>query len=283
MNQYEPDRKPGIWTIDQIPAFCINMEKRTDRWRDFNAQKGVEQLPKLRRFKAVDGSKLDIYNDSRVPLLIKYNIKYKTRRSHEELSTAGGVGCALSHMGIWEWMVETNAPVVLIFEDDAKITPDFVQHMNQVIRASPTLQDTKKWDILNLANARGPVTLLEPQSTLSTMNAFIGMQCYFITLDGAKRFLQEANTIHLHIDLWLVLYKKVYGLDILCLSDYVIGQRSSKTDIQDLNGCQICNVKTDFHRTHTMVSLEELWLLRAMEIALGCTAIYVGYKFIIGK
>ena len=283
MNLYEPDRKAGVWSVDEIPAFCINMEKRTDRWRDFNSQKGVEQLPKLRRFNAVNGSKLDIYNDSRVPLLIKYNIKYKTRRSHEELSTAGGVGCALSHIGIWEWMVETNAPVVLIFEDDAKMPPDFVQHMNQVIRASPTLQDTKKWDILNLANARGPIKPFEPQSTLSTMDSFIGMQCYFITLNGAKRFLQEANTIHLHIDLWLVIYKKVYGLNIFCLSDYVVRQRSSKTDIQDLNGCQICNVKTDFHKTHTIISTEELYLLRAMEVGLVCTALYVGYRFIAGK
>jgi GR25 family glycosyltransferase involved in LPS biosynthesis len=112
------------------------------------------------------------------------------------------------------------------------------------------------------------------------MNAFIGMQCYFITLDGAKRFLQEANTIHLHIDLWIIVYKKVHGLDIMCLSKYVVRQRASKTDIQDFEGCALCNVTNDFPKTHRFISLEEFWLLRAMELALGITAVYAAYKYI---
>jgi hypothetical protein len=113
------------------------------------------------------------------------------------------------------------------------------------------------------------------------MDVFVGMQCYFITLPCAKKFLKEArNALHLHIDIWIAFYKKVHGLDILCLSKYMVRQRSSKTDIQDLEGCALCNITNDFPKTHRFISVEEFWLLRAMELALGITAVYALYQHI---
>ena len=269
------------WSVNTIPAFCINMDKRKDRWIQFSAQKGLDQLPKLKRFPAINGAELDILNDTRIPLITKHNIKYKTRRSHEELNTKGGIGCALSHIGIWEWQIQNNVPVVLIFEDDVKVMPDLVPTMNKAIAASPILQNPGQWDFLNLANTRSKTTLIEPQSGLSTMDAFIGMQCYFLTLRGARKFVKEApHSLHLHIDIWIAFYKKVYGLDILCLSDYVVRQRSSRTDIQDMDGCALCNVTNDFHKTHRLISLEEFWLLRALELAFGLTVAYAAYQYI---
>ena len=271
------------WSIDTIPAFCINMDKRKDRWIQFSAQPGLARLPKLKRFPAINGAALDVMNDTRIPLITKHNIMYKTRRAHEELNTKGGIGCALSHIGIWEWQVKNNVPVVLIFEDDAKVMPDFVPYLNQVIQASPTLQNPDRWDFLNLANTRSAIKVLEPQSTLSTMDAFVGMQCYLLTLPCATKFLKEAYTLHLHIDLWIIVYKKVHGLDIMCLSKYVVRQRASKTDIQDLEGCALCNVTNDFPKSHRFISVEEFWLLRAMELAFGLTAAYAAYQFIVKR
>lgn len=269
------------WSVNTIPAFCINMDKRKDRWFQFSAQKGLAQLPKLKRFPAINGAELDILNDTRIPLITKHNIKYKTRRSHEELNTKGGIGCALSHIGIWEWQVQNNVPVVLIFEDDVKVMPDLVPTINKTIAASPILQNPGQWDFLNLANTRSKITLIEPQSGLATMDAFIGMQCYFLTLRGARKFVKEApHSLHLHIDIWIAFYKKVYGLDILCLSDYVVRQRASKTDIQDMDGCALCNVTNDFPKTHRLISLEEFWLLRALELAFGITVAYAAYQYI---
>jgi hypothetical protein len=269
------------WSVNTIPAFCINMDKRKDRWIQFSAQKGLDQLPKLKRFPAINGAELDILNDTRIPLITKHNIMYKTRRAHEELNTKGGIGCALSHIGIWEWQVQNNVPVVLIFEDDVRVMPDLVPTMNKTIAASPILQNPGQWDFLNLANTRSKTTLIEPQSGLSTMDAFIGMQCYFLTLRGARKFVKEApHSLHLHIDIWIAFYRKVYGLDILCLSDYVVRQRASKTDIQDLDGCALCNITNDFPKTHRLISLEEFWLLRALELAFGLTAAYAAYQYI---
>jgi glycosyl transferase family 25 len=113
------------WSIDTIPAFCITLDRRLDRWKRFQDQPGIQGL-NVKRFLGVDGKKLDYMNDSRITLLTKRNIDTNTRRSMEELDSVGGVGCALSHIAVWQWMVDNNQEVCLVFEDDAVVPPDFI-------------------------------------------------------------------------------------------------------------------------------------------------------------
>jgi len=269
------EKKP--WRIDTIPAFCINLERRPDRWTEFMSQPGVP--PNVKRFKGVDGSTLNILKDDRIPLLTKRNILQKTRRSHEELNTAGGIGCALSHIAAWEWIVQNQSPVTLIFEDDAKVPINFVDYMNATLDRSPLLKDTDKWELLTLTTTRPQSKPHLSDPDIHTLDSFIGFQCYLITLPCAKRFLQEAYTLHLHIDLWTAIFKQVHGLEILCLPKFTVSQRSSKTDIQDLNGCKLCDLSPTYDKTHTMVRNEEYLLLKAMEIALGAGFLYAIYKY----
>jgi hypothetical protein len=59
----------------------------------------------------------------------------------------------------------------------------------------------------------------------------------------------------------------------------MVRQRSSKTDIQDLEGCALCNITNDFPKTHRFITVEEFWLFRAMQLALGITAAYAAYQY----
>ena len=268
------------WKIDTIPAFCINLERRPDRWQQFSKQPGVP--PNVKRFIGVDGAKLDIETDDRIPLITKRNIKQKIRRAHEELNTVGGIGCALSHIAVWEWIVQNQAPVTLVFEDDAKVPANFTEIMNATIDRSPVLKDTSQWELLTLTGIR-PETKPHPKdSDIHTCSSFIGFQCYMITLGCAKRLLKEAYTLHLHIDLWTAVFKQVHGLESICLPKFTVGQRSSKTDIQDINGCKLCDLSPTYYKTHTIVRNEEHLLLKATEIALAATFLYAMYKYVRG-
>jgi glycosyl transferase family 25 len=277
---YYDIKETPTWYVDKVPAFCINMERRLDRWQEFSAQQGIQELPNVKRFIAVDGSKLDIMNDSRIPLYTKKNIKKNTRRAHEELSTVGGIGCALSHIGIWEWIVQNQAPITMIFEDDAKVPANFVPYMNQLIESSPTLKDTSQWELMVLTEQRAESTPLLKDPLIHTLDGFIGFQCYFITLECAKRFLKEAYVLHLHIDLWTAVFKQMYGLKLICPAVYTVRQRRSKTDIQDATYCKICDLNPQFDQTHQMIRKEEIWLMRSVEIALVAGFLYAGYRFI---
>ena len=278
MAYYDKDSKP--WAIDAIPAFCINLERRLDRWQEFTSQPGVEALPKLKRFLATDGKTLDVRSDSRIPLLTKRNILVGQRRSHEDIDTMGAIGCALSHIGIWEKMVAENMPLCLVMEDDAVVPFDFVRQINYRIEQSPVLQDLTKWELFILCHQLGGLEVRADDPTLQDVGAFMGTQCYVITLACAKRFLQEAYTLHMQIDLWMGVYKSVHGLQIICPTNYVVKQRLSKTDIQNTNKCHVCDLKSNFAVTHSLIRHEELWLIRGLEVGSVLAAAYLAYRLV---
>jgi len=283
-NDTKPDyydiKETPTWYVDKIPAFCINLERRIDRWTQFSAQPGVQQLPNIKRFIGVDGSTLDIASDPRIPLHTKNNIKNKTRRAHEELSTPGGIGCALSHIAVWEWIVENQVNVTMVFEDDAKVPDHFMPYMNELIETSSTLKDTSQWELFVLTHQRTASKAIPKDPLIHTLDGFVGFQCYFITLECAKRFLVEAHILHLHIDLWTAVFKQIHGLKLICHPTFAVTQRNSKTDIQQASRCKMCDLHPTFYKTHEMVLKEEKWLLRSVEIALVAGFLYAGYCLI---
>jgi len=264
------------WKIESIPAFCITLERRTDRWKRFQDQPGIRNMD-VKRFIGVDGKTLDIKNDKRVGIVTKRTILYKTRRSHEELDTAGGVGCALSHIAIWQWMVDNHQEICMVMEDDAVIPANFVEAGNECIQQSTILKDPKKWDLWVIGAKCEDLSRIPQEPTESGLvraGAFMLTHCYVITLRTAKRFLQDVYPIHCHIDFWMSIYCYLYNLRIVYTPKLNLEQADGKTDIQNENGCAICKIPTDYKKTHTLITHSDLMIARSAEII--CIGI-IGY------
>jgi glycosyl transferase, family 25 len=256
------------WQIESIPAFCITLERRQDRWRRFQDQSGIDGL-NLKRFTGVDGKTIDITNDNRVALCTKRNILAKTRRSHEELDSVGGVGCALSHIAVWQWMVDNNQEVCLVFEDDAVVPPDFVERANKCINDSVILKDPKKWDMWLLGGIWDNLTKIPEEPKAIRVGEFVLFHAYVLTLHGAKRLLKDVYPIHSHIDLWVSIFSYVHDFRTVGCTDLILQQNQKvKTDIQSDKGCAICDVPVDYGKTHTLVSKVEWKVAQAAEVAL---------------
>ncbi len=256
------------WSIDSIPAFCITLERRQDRWRRFQDQSGIDGL-NLKRFTGVDGKLIDVRKDDRVALCTKRNILANIRRSHEELDSVGGVGCALSHIAVWQWMVDNNQEVCLIFEDDAVVPPDFVERANKCINSSTILKDPKKWDMWLLGGIWDKLTQIPGEPKAVRVGEFVLFHAYVMTLHGAKRLLKDVYPIHSHIDLWVSIYGYVHDFRTVGCTDLILRQNQKvKTDIQSDKGCAICDVPVDYGKTHTMVSKVEWKVAQAAEVAL---------------
>ncbi len=256
------------WSIESIPAFCITLERRQDRWRRFQDQSGIDGL-NLKRFTGVDGKTIDIRKDDRIALCTKRNILANIRRSHEELDSVGGVGCALSHIAAWQWMVDNNQEVCLIFEDDAVVPPDFVERVNTCINDSTILKDPKKWDMWLLGGIWDKLTQIPGEKTAVRVGEFVLFHAYVLTLHGAKRLLKDVYPIHSHIDLWVSIYGYVHDFRTVGCTTLILQQNQKvKTDIQSEKGCAICDVPVDYGKTHTMVSNVEWKVAQAAEIAL---------------
>lgn len=272
MLQRAPD-----WSIDTIPAFCITLERRPDRWRRFQDQPFMNTM-NVQRFFGVDGKTLDLKNDPRVGTLTKRNILINERRSHEELDSIGGVGCALSHIALWQWMVDNNQQFALIFEDDAVVPDDFVRQANAIIHDSTVLKQPGGWELWLLGAITDDISSIpqEPRrSGVIRVEAFALTHAYVITLAAAKQFLKDVYPIHAHIDLWMSVEAYLIGMRIVTSTRMKIRQyERAKTDIQNENGCKICDVPADFYQTQVMVSKWEWGIARAAEATLVGIALY---------
>jgi glycosyl transferase family 25 len=275
------------WKIDEIPAQCISLRRRTDRWSAFVSQPALKTLPRLERFDAVDGQTIDVATDNRVLISTKRNILNKQRRSHEELDSKGGVGCALSHIGLWQMMVQRQIPLLLVFEDDASLPNNFVEIANEFIEKSPTLQDTTKWDMWLFSNIQQYSKPIPSDPLVNDLQAFVTLTGYVITLKCAEKLLEHAFPIHCHIDHYMVILKQVIPMTYISTPRFRIYQRGLKSDIADKPKCLICNIPTDYDTTHAVISknditsLESIKYLFVVSVAFG--AGYILYKRLTGR
>jgi glycosyl transferase family 25 len=266
------------WSIDTVPSFCITLERRNDRWRRFQDQSGIEGLD-LKRFLGVDGKTIDVKTDERIALCTKRNILSKTRRSHEELDSVGGVGCALSHIAVWQWMVDNNQEVCVIFEDDAVVPDNFIKKANECIKQSTILSDPKKWDMWLLGGKWDTLTQIPGETKSFRIGQFVLFHAYVMTLHGAKRLLKHVYPIHSHIDLWVSIFAYVHDFRIVGCQDLILQQNQKvKTDIQSEKGCDICNIPNDYKETHKLITQNEWKLSKATQLLCVSLIGYIVYQ-----
>ena len=272
----------GQWRIQNIPSFCITLERRLDRWKRFQTQPGVKPLP-LKRFLGVDGKTLNLRTDDRVATFTKRNILTKSRRSHEELNSIGGVGCALSHIAVWQWMVDNNQPLCLIFEDDAIVPTGFTERANHLIQTT-LLQDPNAWDIWLLGGTWDDLSSIKGESSIHRIGSFVLFHAYVMTLPTAKRLLQDVYPIHGHIDLWTSVYAYLNNLRVVGAPSLRLQQNpKTKTDIQTESDCALCDVPSDFHQTHRLVSYKEWAMAKTASVALILLLVGYGVSRIVSK
>ena len=145
--------------IDKI--YFINLDKSPNRLEYIETQLDTLGYP-YQRFKAVDGSKLNI----------------KQLQENNILTTdkmmKGAIGCSLSHINLWKKIKKSKDNNVLVLEDDCIIDPEFNKKIKKYMKEIP-----KDFDIIYLggSNIYGkkvsehilePITLENKSSTHNT-------------------------------------------------------------------------------------------------------------------
>jgi hypothetical protein len=106
-----------------LPIIVINLAHRTDRWQAISTRMAAVGLDKLVRMPAIKGAELD---PSLVAALIgaPAGTIAGPPQSHLTL-TPPAIGCFLSHLAIWRWLMASGLDRVLVFEDDANPAATF--------------------------------------------------------------------------------------------------------------------------------------------------------------
>jgi GR25 family glycosyltransferase involved in LPS biosynthesis len=187
--------------ISLIPAYCINLNRRSDRW-----EKAKEQF---------------------------YNIDYPVTRweatyfdkSPNNLS-AGQAGCLESHRQVWKDIIKTKTEIAAVFEDDIVFSRDFHEVFQLAFNELPG-----DWDIFHLHSFRAETQSIT-ERVVKLLRWGWGAHGYLIKADTCKTLLSLDSNIPADTYLMDEMYrlnKNVYGLSL----PYTLAfQRGADSDIQ---------------------------------------------------
>ena len=266
------------WDLDSIPKYVINLDRRKDRWTQFQNGSGFKDLTHLRRWSAVDGKLINIDTDNNISLFTKYNIVRGIRRSHMELNTKGGVGCYYSHVDVWKHFLKTSqSEVALVFEDDIIVDAKSVLRIRKFIENSPVVKNSDMWDfcILGPYSGNKKHEAIHPDDpTCMRLMEFNGMTGYLINKKGIRKVLPIIYPIQGHIDWFLSICAQLQYLE-LCAPRYsLLNVQLSRTDIQKTSTCEICDIASDFEKESEIISRWRLRTLQIEELMLIVLGIY---------
>ena len=258
-----------------IHAYCINLRHREDRWQRFSSQPELEVFKQhftFERFEAIKGTSVDLEKDKRISLRTKRNIKDHTRRDHEELDSAGGVGCYLSHVAIWKKFLERPEQYAIVFEDDANLLPGFTKSLLAAMKDVTLLPRMPDYWIFSAQhenyyeNHGRPLPVTVPSLNYGPWTTQVCgvMTGYLITKAGAQKLLDNAFPIDMHVDMYACLSSDlghILAVSHKSVRAFPYALKEQDTDIATDKSCPICDVPTKYReKGMVLVSLPVAFL-----------------------
>ena len=112
----------GLYLLNitkKVPIRVVNLARRPDRWQSIDKILREQGITHHTRFDAIDGSKIAM-NDFIKNLFRNNDFNYRQ----------GVVGCALSHIKMWQELLNSQDDYMVILEDDIELVNDFESKLN---------------------------------------------------------------------------------------------------------------------------------------------------------
>ncbi len=190
------DCSPGMHANGlDLPAIGINLDGRPDKWRMLSSRMASIGLDKLIRAPAIHGKSLP---DDLVAELLGYPTAEIEAAPDDHLRlTRPAIGCFLSHLSVWKWVVANNIDRAIVFEDDAMPAHAFDPH--RFFKTITSLTPDKSLVFLGRSVMHGMAEIPERPS-LARLYYFNGTFAYLITREACRHLLRALLPMHAHID-----------------------------------------------------------------------------------
>ena len=169
----------------QYTIFCLNMNKSTNRWNYIKKYK--QPSLNINRFIAYDGQKLNIENLIKNKYLHRYNtLEY------------GQIGCAYSHIKLWEKCIKLPYSYYVILEDDVILPTQLNKKIECILKNAPI-----NWDIIYLGGCYVKGTIVKKQfikPTILTNRYNLCTHAYIIHKQALQKCINIMKPIQYPID-----------------------------------------------------------------------------------
>jgi hypothetical protein len=201
-----------------IDVIVINMKRSVERRARISARLNALNIP-FRIFEAIDGYSLSPAERDQIAPPKKWQRSMSRRNA-----TPGEVGCTLSHLGV----IRDNAHLdfFCVLEDDAVLSPDFPQFLNEdTLRSLPKFDALKFHSSPPLQNWKYPAWQLAMVGGHSICTAVVfGGSCSgpVYSRGGAAKINRNIKAINSIIDELLYMAPEIPGFRILDVRPSVV-------------------------------------------------------------
>lgn len=168
--------------IQEIPAFCINLDFRSDRW-DLVSKEFKKLNWNLQRISAVEA----VYESRSYPN--DHNIPAQIRSPAHK-------ACVDSHRNAWKIVSKQDHEVVAIFEDDAMFPSYFQSIFEEAYSELP--EDWKIWHLHSFAQEKNHHNLGKYLTKLVSRG--MGSHGYLIKKSFSEKLIELSLTTKMAID-----------------------------------------------------------------------------------
>ena len=204
-----------------MKIIVINLENNKKRL--INITKNLNNLGiKFERFNAIYGKNLTTKEIENATTFIGRNF----------LCNHGVIGCALSHLTIWEQFAKSKDKLVLISEDDVEYNSHFPELLKNIYK----IYNETNFDILNLNTSLGIFSSFQNSEYIDKYELNkpifpLTMASYVISKSGVAKLLNIINNkINYHIDFIIAKENFVYNLNYYALKNINVLNVSYNTE-----------------------------------------------------
>ena len=201
--------------VDKInKIFIINLDKDVERLSNAYEQLDKYEFKNYEKFTGIYGKQLSI-ND----------INDNTTTIGKLFASHSMIGCALSHIKLWEKIVTENIELSLILEDDFILQNDFKNKINNVLLNIPNY-DNYMIFLSSCIFQNKYLKLYDVNDYFYKQSLILQTLSYIITLECAKKLLKYINkvTYHIDIDIWFKSIVNYRDINIISVKEPLVYQ-----------------------------------------------------------
>jgi len=154
-----------------------------------------------------------------------------TRRAHGRTLTSGELGTYASHAAVWEWLLESKLPQMIVFEDDVVADWPFIAQLAALDFSQMGIDYLRLFTKIPARFRKLRCPFIDRYHHLIRITSFaLGTQAYLVTRAGAERLLKHATRIECPVDAYMDKYWQ-HGVPNLALYPFPVFERFSASTI----------------------------------------------------